>query len=431
MNAIPANIGKYRIERELGRGATGTVYLGYDSFGSRRVAIKQTHAHLLSDERQANRYRRLLHNEATLAGQLRHPHIVALLDADEAADPPYLVLEYVDGESLEAFTTPDSLLPLAEVLDIAYKCCHALEYAQRLGLVHRDIKPANLLRSREGEIKLTDFGTAMVTSADRTQLSGLVGSPAYMSPEQIREASLTHQSDMFSLGVVLFELLAGRRPFEGDSDYATIFKIGNEAPLSLTVIRPELPAGLAAVVDKALAKQPQERYANWGDFASALVAISQALPKKPRQTAEGERFERLRALPFLRDFTDVALWETLRMGQWHCLPRGTVLMREGSPGDSFYLLVQGRVSVSRKGWSLSSLEAGVSIGEMVYLQPENKVRTATVTAESDIVVLKIRSESLKQASDELQIRFDKAFIALLVKRLIATNQQLAEYDSDL
>lgn len=161
---------------------------------------------------QASKYRRLLHNEAVLSGQINHPHIVSLIDVDERADPPYLVLEYVQGQSLEQHTTPDTLLPVSEVLDIAFKCCNALEYAHFHGLVHRDIKPANLLLRNDGEVKLTDFGAAVSQHGDVTQLVGLIGSPAYMSPEQIREEKLTHHSDMFSLGVVLYELLTGQRP---------------------------------------------------------------------------------------------------------------------------------------------------------------------------------------------------------------------------
>ena len=187
MHSIPASIGKYRVERELGRGASGTVYLAHDSFRNGYVAIKVLHPHLLADSAQAARYRRMLHNEAVLAGQLVHPHIVAMVDVDEQADPPYLVMEYIRGKSLAEFTTPDALLPVYDVLNIVFKCCNALEYAKTQGLVHRDIKPANFLLQSDGEVKLTDFGTALVRDAEASEPSGLAGSPSYMSPEQIRE----------------------------------------------------------------------------------------------------------------------------------------------------------------------------------------------------------------------------------------------------
>lgn len=428
MKTHPSTIGKYSIERELGRGASGTVYLGYDRFRNSQVAIKQTHAALLTDAGQAARYRRLLHNEATLVGRLSHPHIVALLDADEAANPPYLVFEYVDGEALSSFTTPDHLLPVAEVLDIAFKCCHALEYAHRQGLVHRDIKPANLMLRRDGELKLADFGTALSLRSDETQIAGLVGSPSYMSPEQIKEEPLTHASDMFSLAVVVYELLTGRNPFAADSTYTTIYRIHTEIPAALSLLRPELPLGLDEVIGRALAKTPDQRYPSWPEFAQALLAVNASLDRLPSQTSDGERFARLRALPFFAEFHEVALWETLRLGKWFDLPCGKVMMREGQPGDSFCLIVDGEVAVSRNGRVLSTISRGSSIGEMSYLQPDNRMRTATVVATTDVVAFKIRNDALRQASIELQGEFDKVFIRLLVNRLIATNQQLADWD---
>ena len=424
----PASIGKYRIEREIGRGASGVVYLGLDGFRGKQVAIKQMHAHLLADPAQAQRYRRLLRNEAMLAGRLRHPHIVRLLDADEEAVPPYLVLEYVQGRPLSDFAKADSLLPVAQVLDIAFKCGQALEHAQRQGLVHRDIKPANILLSEEGEVKLADFGAALSVRSEATQIAGLVGSPSYMSPEQVREEPLTHHSDMFSLAVVVYELLTGRRPFDGDTDYATMFRIGNDVPVPPSLLRPALPTELDQWLLRALAKHPQQRYLQWEDWCQSLMALSKSLPHQRSQDTESERFARLRALPFFDDFHDVVLWELMRLGKWRRLDRGTVLMRENTPGDSFCVLIEGQVSVSRQGWHLSTLDPGVTLGEMTYLRPEHRIRTATAVAETEVLVLKIRNPALREASEELQSRFDKAFIRLLVGRLIATNEQLAEWE---
>ncbi|PJI97390.1 serine/threonine protein kinase [Acidovorax sp. 69] len=430
-SAPPATIGKYRIERELGRGASGVVYLGLDGFRGRKVAIKQTHAHLLKQPELADRYRKLLRNEAALSGRLRHPNIVRLLDADEEAFPPYLVLEFIDGQALSDFATPDTLLPVPQVLDIAFKCCNALEYACREGLVHRDIKPANLMLARDGDVKLTDFGAALSLRSDATQLSGLVGSPSYMSPEQVREQDLTHHSDMFSLAVVVYELLTGRRPFDGDTDFATLYKISHETPTPPSLLRASLPAHVDDVLLRALAKQPADRFATWDDFAQALLAAHQSLPRQRSQDTEAERFACLRALPFFADFHDVALWELMRLGHWRRLEAGTVLMRENTPGDSFCILIEGQVAISRQGWSLSTLGAGVTLGEMTYLRPENKMRTASAVAETEVLVLKVRNPALREASEDLQSRFDKAFIKLLVGRLVATNEQLAEWEQGL
>lgn len=428
MSDTPVNIGKYQIERELGRGASGVVYLARDTFRDNWVAIKQMHPHLLLDPVQATKYRRLLHNEAVLAGPINHPHIVSLIDVDERANPPYLVLEYVQGHSLEQHTQPDTLLPVPEVLDIAFKCCNALEYAHAHGLVHRDIKPANILLCNDGDVKLTDFGAAMSQNGDVTQLAGLTGSPAYMSPEQIREEPLTAQSDMFSLGVVLYELLTGQKPFQGDSDYTTLYKIGAEEPPSVRVLRPELPKALSDLVRTAIAKNPRDRFADWGEFAKALFGANNSVVKLTSQLTELEQFQKLRQLVFFRNFSDIAIWETLRLGRVRALERGSILIKEDSVGRSFYLLLEGTVKVTRKDLSLTRLKAGVSIGEMAYLQPGENVRSATVVAETDISVLKLKSVSVRQASVELQSCFDKAFINILVTRLIAANQQLSEWD---
>jgi serine/threonine protein kinase len=426
----PKSIGKYRIEKELGRGASSVVYLAFDAFHNRQCAVKQIHAHLLTDEAQANRYRRTLRNEALLAGQMRHPHIVGLYDADEDAKPPYLVLEYVDGHSLASYTSPDKLLPAAQVLDIAYKCCSALQHAQSRGLVHRDIKPANIMLMPDGDVKLTDFGTAMSVRGDMTQMMGLVGSPCYMSPEQVREESVTHQSDMFSLGVVMYELLTGRRPFEAESEYAILYKIGNEEPVKPSMLRVDLPKEIDDVIARSMAKKAKQRYADWSDFADAILGINKSIPQKREQDRDAERFVQMRQLEFFGGFHDAALWEALRLGTLNAYEKGSPLMRENTPGDSFLILLEGKVAVSRNGFKLISLEPGVTLGEMAYLQPENPMRSATCVAETDVVALEIRNSALRQASDDLQIRFDKAFIHLLVNRLITTNEKVGSWELD-
>lgn len=427
---LPRQIGKYRIEAEIGRGASSVVYMGWDAFHSRFVAVKQIHAHLLQDEQQAARYRKTLRNEALLAGHLRHPHIVQLLDADEGADPPYLVLEYVEGKTLAAYTGRDKLLPPAQVLDIAYKCCSALHQAHSSGLVHRDVKPANIMLQADGNVKVTDFGTAVSVRGEATQMLGLMGSPYYMSPEQVREEPLTYQSDMFALGVVTYELLTGHRPFEAETEFAILYKIGTEDPPPPSTLRPELPRELDQVVLRALAKKPQHRYPEWSDFAEALVHAHRRLPLRRPQHLDAERFVQMRKLPFFQGFHDAALWEVLRLGRVHTLPRGSVLMRENTPGDSFLVLLEGNITVSHNGWKLVTLRPGVTLGEMSYLQPDNPMRTATGIAETDVTVMEIANTALRSASDDLQKRFDKVFIQLLVERLMNTTAKVGNWGLD-
>ncbi|MEO5670738.1 MAG: cyclic nucleotide-binding domain-containing protein, partial [Ramlibacter sp.] len=188
------------------------------------------------------------------------------------------------------------------------------------------------------------------------------------------------------------------------------------------------PAAVDSAVMKALAKNPQHRYAEWNDFADALLNVSRSMPERRAQDRGGEHFTRMRALPFFADFHDAALWETLRLGKLHPYSRGDVLMQEDTPGDSFCIILYGVVAVRRNNITLSVLGAGVTLGEMTYLRPESPLRTATALAESDVLVLEVRNNSLRKASEALQTCFDRAFIKLLVTRLIATNAQVGGLD---
>lgn len=427
---IPQRIGTYRIDMELGRGATSTVYLAHDAFLKRPVAIKLADVQPGGDGSQASRTRRLLETEAALVGRLKHPHIVALMDADIEADQPYVVMEYVEGVSLQAHTTPATLLPVAEVLDMVFRCCSALEYALKLGLIHRDIKPANMLRPTGGGLKLTDFGTAQTSGSTHTQVSGLVGSPAYMSPEQIREEKLTPQSDMFSLGVAMYQLLTGALPFQAETDFSTIYKINYEEPVPVSQRRPGLGTSLDAIVAKALAKKPKDRFSSWREFADAISTASQTLSAANARPPSAKLYRMLRGMAFLADFPDASIWEVLNLGTPHIIGRGTLFMRENTPGESFYLLMDGDVSITRGGKEIATVRPGETIGEMVYLSPHSPIRAATATAVRDLTVLKIKCESMRSASESLQGYFDKAFIRLLVDRLANANRRLALQDHE-
>ncbi|WP_035058900.1 protein kinase domain-containing protein [Andreprevotia chitinilytica] len=427
MSELPKQIGKYKVSAELGRGSSGIVYLASDGFLGRQVAVKQLSPENLGNPEKRRRQIQQMRTEASLVGQLKHPHIVSLLDADMDAEVPYVVMEYVEGRSLEHSCTAEQLLPVGEVFDIAFKCCDALDYAQRHGLVHRDIKPANILRS-DNAVKITDFGTVLSAQSDVTQIKGLIGSPAYMSPEQVQEQSLTHQSDIFSLGVVIYQLLTGALPFEADSDFATIFKITYHEPLPPTTLRPDLPRAVDALVKKALAKNPQDRFADWKEFARAIAKLVDRLPPSEEFNDDVRLFGLLRAMPFLQPFPDHLLWTVMRLGSWHQLAPGKHLIREGAQGGSFYLLVEGEVTVERHGLELARIKAGVTLGEMVYLRPGRPIRTASVIARTKLVVLKIRNDALEAAPEAVRAHFDRAFLGLLVERLDSTGRQLAMLD---
>src|SRR5712692_6676209 len=229
---LQEHLGKYPILREIGSGATSRVYLARDPFADREVAIKV----FLFDAHADPHTERMLHKsfvaEASLAGKLNHPHIVDILDAVVEPDHSYLVMEYVPGKTLEAHADVSTLLPLNKVVEIIFKCIRALEYAFQHGVIHRDIKPGNILLSAGGETKVGDFGASFQQrhGLESTQITG-IGSPAYMSPEQVRMETLNHQTDIYSLGVVMYRLLTGRLPFEVSTQAALTYAILNTVPL--------------------------------------------------------------------------------------------------------------------------------------------------------------------------------------------------------
>jgi serine/threonine protein kinase len=217
---IPEKLGKYEILSQIGRGSMGIVYEGYDPYADERVAIKVALAESLRDRESGPRYRKMFFNEAHTAGKLKHPNIVEIMDAGVDGDECYIVMELIGGaDTIKSYCRPESLLPVDNVVEIVFKCAKALDYAHRQGVIHRDIKPTNILLTRDMDVKIGDFSIAHLATAETTNTMpmGFVGSPRYMSPEQVHEDNITNQTDLFSLGIVMYEMLTGYHPFSADS----------------------------------------------------------------------------------------------------------------------------------------------------------------------------------------------------------------------
>jgi serine/threonine protein kinase len=418
-------LGKYPILREIGSGATSRVYLARDPFADREVAIKV----FLFDSRADPHSERMLHKafvaEASLAGKLNHPHIVDILDAVVEPDHSYLVMEYVPGKTLEAHADVSTLLPLNKVVEIIFKCIRALEYAFQHGVIHRDIKPGNILLSQYGETKVGDFGASFQQRLghETTQITG-IGSPAYMSPEQVRMEALTHQTDIYSLGVTMYRLLTGRLPYQASTQAALTYAILNVVPPSPATLRPDLPPLLDQIVIRAINKDPKERYKSWLDFGKDLSQAFVSLRLAGESISESEKFNKLREFPFFEDFNDVALWEMVRIGSWKSVAAGTPLIREGEEGDSFYLLVDGEVKVTLSGKPLAMLKPGACFGEILYFTERAQRRTTTVTMGSDATVIEFRASALRAATDACQVGFNKGCMRVLVDRLAQTHERI-------
>ena len=418
-------IGKYEITRKLGSGATSTVYQGLDPFNNQQVAVKLFNQNALHDTSLAKAHRKLLMTEATLVGKLSHPHIVKVFDAEMDGPVNYIVMEYVEGKTIEQYAEVDHLLPLNTVAEIIYKCCKALEYAQHQGVIHRDIKPANILLCGQTDIKISDFGAALIVGQQTTQVSG-VGSPAYMSPEQIKEQFLTHQTDIYSLGVTMYKMLTGKLPFDAGNNYSLIYQIMNIEPLSVSLFRPETPPELDAIVLRAMQKDLSQRYQTWDEFAHDLVTFfSHHVSVEAEKISDTEKFETLSSLGFFRNFSEVELWEVLRISEWRKVKQNERIISDGDTGRTFYILANGTVKVLKQGRLLSLLHKGDCFGEMAHLSEHEFTRSTDVVAKSDATLIEISPEVLEKASAGCRSQFEHSFLRMLVKRLAVANTRVS------
>ena len=431
--AMPTHIGKYRVLKRLGEGATAEVFLCHDAFKNRDVAIKRVRPNTSGDAMDGRYSERFFAAEAALVGRLNHPNVVQIFDAVPDTIAPYLVMEHVAGSTLRPFCRADQLLSLELVVEIGFKCAMALGYVYRQGLIHRDVKPANLLvvltNGTITDVKISDFGSVLNLASDVTQIYR-VGSLAYMSPEQLDGSALDCRADMYSLGAVLYHLVAGRPPFDAQAQAAMMQQIYHVKPGPLSALRSGVSAGLDAVIQRALAKNPAERYADWDEFAQALSALitNQQVPRGQIQgVLDSERFNLLRSLDFFANFGDVELWEVVHRAKWQRFHFGHALYRKGEEGSSFHILAQGEVEVFRDGKKVAQLGAGTSIGEMAYLapSPELKRHSTDVIVTEPATTISFTPDTLVQVSPNCRHLFDAAFIGVLVRRLHAAHETLA------
>ena len=427
MSQVPDKIGKYEIVEEAGRGSMGTVYSAHDPFSDRLVAIKVAHPQFIEQSGEGQRFRKLFFNEAHAAGVLHHPNILKIFDADMDGDLCYIVMEFIGGaQTLEQFCKSNSLLPLREVVGIIYKVAKALDYAHRQGIIHRDIKPSNILLTDERDIKLADFSIAMITRPDvkATQFTGFLGSPLYMSPEQINEEPLSSTTDIFSLGAVMYQLLTGAQAFKGDNLNAISQKISNEDPAPIDEFRSDLPEGLSYTVKRMLKKKASQRYSTGLNLAADLAVIFEDLDAVSDEDALREKFGTIKELGFFKGFSDSDIWELIRACTWQSYPAGTAIIKEGESDHSFYIMLSGVVGIEKNGRAVDSLQEGDCFGEMGYLTRAK--RTAAVVAKTEVSLMKVNASTIDRAAETTQLRFHKVFVRTLIQRLRDTTALLSQ-----
>jgi serine/threonine-protein kinase len=272
-------LGRYEITDELGRGAMGVVYKGEDPKIHRTVAIKTISLSEFEEDTVTEMKERFF-REAESAGLLTHQNIVTIYDCGEEHDLAYIAMEFLEGEDLEPYTKPDNLFPVREVLKFIADVADALDYAHSKEIVHRDIKPANIMYLKETkEVKVTDFGIARITSSSKTKTGIVLGTPSYMSPEQVSGKKVDGRSDIFSLGIVLFEMLTGQKPFTGDDITSLMFKLAKERHPSPRELNPRIPPIVEKIIDKALEKELDKRYQTAGQMANHLRQVVAKIDK--------------------------------------------------------------------------------------------------------------------------------------------------------
>ena len=421
---IPDKIGKYVIVNEVGKGSTGTVYLSHDPYYGRDVAIKVYNIDAGGDEERARISRKMFLSEAHMVGMLQHPHILPIYDAGEENGHCYIVTEHVHGaRTLAAYCKADNLLRIDDVVEIVYKCAKALNYAHSRGVIHRDIKPSNIMLTQDSDVRIIDFGIALVADSDISRIEGIAGSPSYMSPEQVQSLELTNRSDLYSLGAVMYEMLSGMRPFRAGNLAKLLHQIVYATPAPIHTVAPDVPEELETVVAMALQKSPDKRYKSGLDLAAELTRVHQKLRQRYARIDQQEQFATLRRLKFFHEFSHAEIWEVLRASNWQDYAGSEEIVKEGEMDDRFYVVVAGECAVERHGRRLGVLEGGDCFGETSYVQGAK--RTATVKANGPVTVLKVSSTLLEQVSASCQLRFNRVFLRGMISRLQNAEQRVA------
>ncbi|MGK0296819.1 MAG: serine/threonine protein kinase [Gammaproteobacteria bacterium] len=427
MSDTITNLGKYNVVKEIDRGSMGIVYLGHDPYIDRPVAIKVGLAELLADTDSGEQYRKMFFNEAHTAGKLTHPNIINIYDAGVDDDTCYIVMELVEGgHTLKKHTKTGKLLPIEKVIEIAFKCAKALDYAHEQGVTHRDIKPSNILVTNDTDVKMCDFSIAHINKPDmtETQPSGLMGSPRYMSPEQLREEKLDNQTDIYSLGIVIYELLTGQHPFPSANFSELVEIILNHDAAPMRSFNPEIPEVLDEIVKIAIHKDKQYRYKTGLEMATDLNKAFENLKKPEAKIEIEEKFNLIKALDFFQGFPDTEVGEILNASTWKNYNKDENIIVEGELDDCFYIIITGNVVVKKSNKIIRTLELGDCFGEMGYLAKTE--RTASIIADKETSLLKINSTVISQVSLKCQVRFLKVFLRTLIHRLSATTEIISQ-----
>ena len=409
-------IGKYQLDKIIHQGKYRTIYKAHDPFLERDVAIKISQ---FPDDQEGEENSQQIRNsfflETRAVGQLQHPNIVSVYDAGVGDRQTFIVMEYIEARSLASIMTAKEEIPVSKAIDIAFKCCKALEYAHSKNVVHRDIKPANILITSDGNVKIVDFGIAKVRDEIDTLSSGLFGSPLYMAPEQIEEQEVGPSTDLYALGVVLYEMLTGEKIFEADNVHTHMYKILNEKPKSLLAHKVEYAEKIQPIIDQALEKLREHRYPAAADFASAIRSVDIALRYEEAEIIKRVNADQAGMLGFFKEFSQKQLSEFVDLATWLRIENDETILSAGEIDQTFYVIVGGKAIVYKLNEPVKTLTEGDCFGELGLLRNEN--RSTSILANTDMLLMKITTSDLDNMSTTLQAQFYKAVAHSMVKRL--------------
>ncbi len=426
----PTKIAKYEIKRRLGRGSMGVVYEAFDPFVQRSVAIKVAHYQDNIPSVTKQKLREAFFSEVYSAGKMQHPSVVSVYDAGQEGDMNYIVMEFVDGVTLQDYITGDKNLTTNQIVDVIYQCAKGLNYVHRQGVIHRDIKPGNIMLSNEGEVKIMDFSIAHVDVGLDGPDTDVQGSPMYMPPEQLSEEKrLVCQSDVYSLGAVMYALLARKAPFKASNLDSLIYKISNLEPQSLLEIGPNIPEHITDIVDKAMQKIIYDRYDSADAFARALGNAYGRLREVGERIDMQEKWKTLRYLYFFKDFSDEQITDVVNASEWKEYAKGEVIFTEGEKETSFYIIAKGGVEVVRKDTVIGSMKQGDCFGEIAFIT--RRPRVATIKARTNVTLMNVSTSLMERAPVETQLQYYRIFLENLISRLSQATDKLIDADKTL
>jgi eukaryotic-like serine/threonine-protein kinase len=416
-------IGKYDIKRKLGRGAMGVVYEAFDPFVQRTVAIKVAHSLKDIDDKTSQKLKAAFFSEVYSAGKMHHPSVVSVYDAGQEDDHNYIVMEFVDGDTLQEYVTGDKNLSINQIVDVIYQCAKGLDYVHRQGVIHRDLKPGNIMLSIDGEVKIMDFSIAHIDVGLEGHDTEVQGSPMYMPPEQLSEEKrLVPQSDIYSLGAVMYALLAHKAPYKASNLESLIYQISNLEPDSLADLRPEIPQHIIDIAEKAINKIIYDRYESAYFLAQELSHTFGRLRKVGDRIDMQEKWTTLRYLYFFNDFSDDQITEVVNASEWKNFKKGEVILSEGEKEASFYIIAKGGVEVVKLDTVIGVMKQGDCFGEIAFIT--RQPRAATILARTDVSLMSVSTKLMEQATLETQIQYYRIFLENLISRLSQATDKL-------